>query len=81
MATQIRFLREVKAKEAVLFTGLPGIGLVGTIVVDYLRKQLTAQTVAARTSDSSPPSVPTISLQAMRSMAASSSRLRAARKG
>ena len=36
MATKVRFLREVKARDAVLFTGLPGIGLVGKIVVDYL---------------------------------------------
>lgn len=59
MATQIRFLREVKAKEAVLFTGLPGIGLVGKIVVDYLLKQLKAEKVAEITSDSFPPSVHT----------------------
>ncbi|HIH16797.1 MAG TPA: hypothetical protein HA252_05310 [Candidatus Diapherotrites archaeon] len=59
MATKVRFLREVKARDAVLFTGLPGIGLVGKIVVDYLLKQLKAEKVAEIVSDSFPPSVHT----------------------
>ncbi len=59
MATIVKFVKEVKAKDAVLFTGLPGIGLVGKIVVDYLLKQVKAEKVAEIVSDSFPPSVHT----------------------
>ena len=59
MATIVKFVKEIKAKDAVLFTGLPGIGLVGKIVVDYLLKQVKAERVAEIVSDSFPPSVHT----------------------
>ncbi|MFH1696372.1 MAG: PAC2 family protein [Candidatus Diapherotrites archaeon] len=59
MSTEIKFFKEMKFKNAVLFTGLPGIGLVGKICVDYMLKQLKAQKVAEITSDSFPPSVHT----------------------
>ncbi|MFH1544672.1 MAG: PAC2 family protein [archaeon] len=44
---------------AVLFTGLPGIGLVGKIAVDYMLKQLKAEKIGEVSSDSFPPSVHT----------------------
>ncbi|MFH1256075.1 MAG: PAC2 family protein [Candidatus Diapherotrites archaeon] len=59
MGTKVRFFKEVKFSHAVLFTGLPGIGLVGKIAVDYLLKQLKAKKVAEIWSDSFPPSVHT----------------------
>jgi len=46
-------------KSPVLFTGLPGIGLVGKISVDYLLKQFKHERVAVVQSDSFPPSVHT----------------------
>ena len=59
MGTTIRFFKDEKFNDAVLFTGLPGIGLVGKICVDYLLKQLKAKKVAEIWSDSFPPSVHT----------------------
>lgn len=60
MATQVKFFKEMKFDNATLFTGLPGIGLVGKICVDYMLKQFKAQKVAEITSDSFPPSVHTV---------------------
>ena len=57
--TKVRFLKQNKFNDAILFTGLPGIGLVGKITVDYLLKQFNAEKVAEITSDSFPPSVHT----------------------
>ncbi|HZX19843.1 MAG TPA: PAC2 family protein [archaeon] len=59
MVTTIKFLKKKSFKNAVLFTGLPGIGLVGKICVDYLLKQFNAEKVAEIYSDSFPPSVQT----------------------
>jgi len=59
MPTKVVFLEKKKFKDAVLFTGLPGIGLVGKICVDYLLRQFKAKKVAEITSDSFPPSVQT----------------------
>lgn len=57
--TKIKFLKKKKFKNAVLFSGLPGIGLVGKIAVDYMLKQVKAEKIAEITSDSFPPSVHT----------------------
>jgi uncharacterized protein len=57
MNTQIIFLNEKKYENATLITGLPGIGLVGKIAVDYMLKQLPAKKIAEVYSDSFPPSV------------------------
>ena len=59
MATNIVFLKKPKLSNAVLLTGLPGIGLVGKISVDYLLKQFKAEKIALVFSDSFPPSVHT----------------------
>jgi len=59
MNTVVRFYKEMKFEKATLFTGLPGIGLVGKICADYMLKQFKAQKVAEITSDSFPPSVHT----------------------
>lgn len=59
MKTEIKFYKEMKFDNATLFTGLPGIGLVGKICVDYMLKQFKAQKVAELTSTSFPPSVHT----------------------
>lgn len=59
MSTKITLIKKVKIGNAVLFTGLPGIGLVGKICVDYMLKQLKAEKIAEITSDSFPPSVHT----------------------
>lgn len=59
MPTSMFFLKERSFNEPVLFTGLPGIGLVGKICVDYLLKQLKPQKIAMVFSDSFPPSVHT----------------------
>lgn len=63
MATKIKFLKKKELKDAVLLTGLPGIGLVGKISVDYLLKQFKAEKIAELTSDSFPPSVHTFDSQ------------------
>lgn len=60
MVTEVKFLKKNKFKNAVLFTGLPGIGLVGKICVDYLLKQIKTEKVAEITADSFPPSVHTL---------------------
>jgi len=57
MTTKISFNSNQKYSNAILFTGLPGIGLVGKIVVDYLVKQLKLKKVGEIISDSFPPSV------------------------
>ena len=59
MGTRIVFVKKKKFKNAVLFTGLPGIGLVGKICVDYLLKQFKAEKIADIYSDYFPPSVQT----------------------
>lgn len=59
MATKIVFLKKQKFSNAILFTGLPGIGLVGKICVDYLLKQFKSEKLAEIISDTFPPSVHT----------------------
>ena len=59
MATTIKFLKEKKFKNPVLITGLPGIGLVGKISIEYLLKHLKTEKIAEIQSDSFPPSVHT----------------------
>jgi uncharacterized protein (TIGR00162 family) len=59
MVTRIEFTKKPKLKNAVLVSGLPGIGLVGKIVVDYLLKQCKTEKIADVYSDSFPPSVHT----------------------
>lgn len=48
-----------KTKDAVAVIGLPGIGLVGKIAVDYWLKQIKAQKIGYIYSDSFPPSIHT----------------------
>ncbi|MDO8624894.1 MAG: PAC2 family protein, partial [Candidatus Diapherotrites archaeon] len=59
MTTTITVLKKKKLKNPILVTGLPGIGLVGKLVVDYLLKELKAERVAEVHSDSFPPAVHT----------------------
>ncbi|MCR4369112.1 MAG: PAC2 family protein [archaeon] len=59
MPTTLKMVKKKKFENAVLFTGLPGIGLVGKICVDYMLKQFKAEKVAEVYSDSFPPSVQT----------------------
>src|SRR3989338_3524281 len=59
MATRVKFLGKAKFKDAVLFTGLPGIRLVGKICVDYMLKQFNAEKIAEIHADFFPPSVQT----------------------
>lgn len=59
MATRIKFLGNKKFKGAVLFTGLPGIGLVGKIAVDYTIRQLKPEKVGEIHADFFPPSIQT----------------------
>ncbi|HLC92653.1 MAG TPA: PAC2 family protein [archaeon] len=59
MTTHVKFLGKPKFKGAILFTGLPGIGLVGKICVDYMLKQFKAEKIAEIHSDFFPPSVQT----------------------
>lgn len=59
MVTQIKFMKKARYKNAVLFTGLPGIGLVGKICVDYMLRQFKAEKVAEIQADFFPPSVQT----------------------
>ncbi|MEI7961050.1 MAG: PAC2 family protein [archaeon] len=59
MPTRILVVKKVALKDAVLVVGLPGIGLVGKIAVDYLLKQFKTEKVAEVLSDSFPPSVHT----------------------
>jgi len=57
LTTRIEVLKKKKFKKPVLITGLPGIGLVGKISVDYLLKQSKSEKIANIYSDSFPPSV------------------------
>lgn len=59
MPTKVVFLKKSRPKSAVLFTGLPGIGLVGKIAIDHLITQLKPEKIAEVVSDSFPPSVRT----------------------
>jgi len=59
MSTNVVFLKQAKLNDPVLLTGLPGIGLVGKICVDYMLKQLKPEKIALVFSDSFPPSVHT----------------------
>ena len=57
--TKVKFLKKKKFKNAVMFSGLPGIGLVGKIAVDYMLKHFKAEKIGEITSDAFPPSVHT----------------------
>ncbi len=58
MQTTVEFVwKKKKLNKPILFTGLPGIGLVGKIAVDYMLKQFRAKKIANVYSDSFPPSV------------------------
>jgi uncharacterized protein (TIGR00162 family) len=59
MTTTIKLLKKKKLKNPVLITGLPGIGLVGKLVVDYMLKESKAERIAEVHSDSFPPAVHT----------------------
>jgi len=59
MPTKILVTKKVTGKNAVLLVGLPGIGLVGKISIDYLLKELKPALIAEVYSDSFPPSVHT----------------------
>ncbi|MCD6434260.1 MAG: PAC2 family protein [Candidatus Diapherotrites archaeon] len=59
MVTDIKFLKRPKIKNAVLFSGLPGIGLVGKIAADYIIRQFKTEKIAEIYSDSFPPAVHT----------------------
>ena len=59
MPTRLLVTKKVQFKEATLIVGLPGIGLVGKIAVDYLLKQLKTEKIAEVLSDSFPPSIHT----------------------
>ena len=59
MPTKILVLKKLQLQNAVLIVGLPGIGLVGKISVDYLLKQFKPDKVGEILSDSFPPSVHT----------------------
>ena len=59
MTTTITFTAKKKLNNPILFTGLPGIGLVGKIAADYMLKQFSAEKIAEITSDTFPPSVHT----------------------
>jgi len=59
MVTKIVLLSEKKLKKPILFVGLPGIGLVGKICVDYFLKQFKTEKIGEIYSDSFPPSVHT----------------------
>lgn len=57
MSTQVFLLEKPAEKEGLVFVGLPGIGLVGKIVVDYLVKELKPKKIGEILSDSFPPAV------------------------
>jgi len=59
MPTKILITKKIIAKNAILLVGLPGIGLVGKISIDYLLKELRPEKIAEIYSDSFPPSVHT----------------------
>ncbi len=57
MTTQVFLLEKPPVKNGLVFIGLPGIGLVGKIVVDYLVKELKPKKIADIHSDSFPPAI------------------------
>ena len=57
MATFVNILKKQKSTNAILLTGLPGVGLVGKIAIDHLISQVKPEKVADVSSDSFPPSV------------------------
>lgn len=59
MPTKILLTKKIALTDGVLLVGLPGIGLVGKIAVDYLLKELKPVKIAEILSDSFPPSVHT----------------------
>jgi hypothetical protein len=59
MVTKVAILKKNSLSNPVLFVGLPGIGLVGKICVDYFLKQFKTELVAEVYSDSFPPTVHT----------------------
>ncbi len=59
MATTITFSSGRRFRNAVLLTGLPGIGLVGKIAVDYMIRQIKPEKIAEIHADFFPPSVQT----------------------
>jgi len=59
MATNIVLLKKKALSKPILFVGLPGIGLVGKICVDYLLKQFKTELIGEIYSDSFPPAVHT----------------------
>jgi uncharacterized protein len=59
MVTKILLTKKVSLDKGILLVGLPGIGLVGKITVDYLLKELKPIKIAEIYSDSFPPSVHT----------------------
>ncbi|MDO8427846.1 MAG: PAC2 family protein [Candidatus Diapherotrites archaeon] len=59
MVTEIIFSKKPKLRKPILLIGLPGIGLVGKIALDYMLKHLKTEKIAEIYSDSFPPSVHT----------------------
>lgn len=59
MPTKILLTKKIQLENGILIVGLPGIGLVGKIAVDYLLKELKPVKIAEVLSDSFPPSVHT----------------------
>jgi uncharacterized protein len=59
MPTKILLTEKVSFKNAILIVGLPGVGLVGKLSVDYLLKELKPKKIGEILSDSFPPSVHT----------------------
>ena len=57
MMTEIKILKKIASKESVLISGLPGIGYVGKLSVDYLIQQLNAELVGEVYSKYFPPYV------------------------
>lgn len=59
MNTKIKITKKINPKKTILLVGLPGIGLVGKIAIDYLIKQTKATKIGEIYSDSFPPSIQT----------------------
>jgi uncharacterized protein len=59
MPTKILVVKKVNLSNAVLIVGLPGIGLVGKIALDYLMKELKPEKIAEVYAYSFPPSIHT----------------------
>ncbi|HOW29217.1 MAG TPA: PAC2 family protein [archaeon] len=59
MTTKINVIKQQKLRNAVMLVGLPGIGLVGKIAVDYLQGELKPKAIEYATviSDTFPPAV------------------------